>query len=161
MNKIEFLGAVAAELHALPPTDMKDRIGFLSEMIDDRIEEGLTEEAVIAEMGTPAEVAARILADSPASAQAGESAAPPKKKKRKRPALRTALLIASPIFASLLLAVSVALFCVIVTLLALAVSFFAVTLPCYLIFKGSWIAAKWLYGAAVVGVKALATFFDR
>ena len=43
MNKIEFLAAVSAKLDGLAPADVREQIGFLSEMIDDRMEEGITE----------------------------------------------------------------------------------------------------------------------
>ena len=65
MNKIEFLAAVSAKLDGLAPADVREQIGFLSEMIDDRMEEGITEAAAVAAVGAPAEVAARILADLP------------------------------------------------------------------------------------------------
>ena len=78
MNKIEFLAAVSAKLDGLAPADVREQIGFLSEMIDDRMEEGITEAEAVAAVGAPDEVAARILADLP-FATVTEAPAKPKK----------------------------------------------------------------------------------
>ena len=70
MNKIEFLAAVSAALGALPPEEIKGHINFLSEMIDDRVEEGLTEAEAIAAMGNPDHGASAILSDTVLSSHA-------------------------------------------------------------------------------------------
>lgn len=42
MNKNEFLSALKARLSALPPNELEERLEFYSEMLEDRIEEGLS-----------------------------------------------------------------------------------------------------------------------
>lgn len=64
MNKQEFLSELAKSLTGLPKDDIEERIEFYSEMIDDRIEEGKTEENAVAEIGTVEEVVDQILADT-------------------------------------------------------------------------------------------------
>ena len=144
MTKIEFLAAVAGELSGLSPADSKEQIGFLSEMLDDRIEEGLSEAAAVAAMGTPTDVAAAIIADAPFSTIVEESAPP-----KGRSVLRTALLcVSSPIWVSLLFAAVITLFCVIVTFGAVGLSLGIVALP-------SWFLAKHLYAYSIAGAKIL------
>ena len=67
MNKQEFLSLLAQELSGLPGKDVTDRLAFYDEMIDDRIEEGLSEEDAVDEMGPVDEVAAQILEEIPLS----------------------------------------------------------------------------------------------
>lgn len=143
MNKIEFLAAVSAKLDGLAPADVREQIGFLSEMIDDRMEEGITEAAAVAAVGAPDEVAARILADLP-FATVTDLPTPPKK----RSVLRTVLLaVTSPIWASLLFAFIITAFCLIVTLGTVgAVGVVA------------WYMAKYLYIYSLRGAKIVLSF---
>ena len=100
MNKQEFLLALEAALCGLPKGDVSERIDFYSEIIDDKIEEGLTEEQAVATVGSIDEIAAQILAEIPLSRLAKNKI---KSKKRKLSALEIVLLIlGSPIWLSLL-----------------------------------------------------------
>ena len=65
MNKANFLSALSAALRDLPKKDRKKTLDFYGELIDDRLEEGLTEESVFAEIGTPEEIAAQVLSELP------------------------------------------------------------------------------------------------
>ena len=150
MTKIEFLAAVSAELSGLRPADVREQIGFLSEMIDDRIDEGFSEAEAVLAMGAPASVAATILADAPFAAMIGEDG----RIKKKRGLFRTVLIwAASPIWVSLLFAAVIALFCVTVTLLSLALGFGIAVVPLYLIYKGSWLGGKYLFLGSVAGLR--------
>lgn len=64
MTKSEFLKELENKLIGLPKSDIDERIEFYSEMIDDRMEEGKTEEDAIREIGSPDEVADQILSDT-------------------------------------------------------------------------------------------------
>ena len=66
MTKHEFLVDLGLGLSCLPQEDAEERLSFYSEMIDDRIEEGLSEEEAVAAIGTVDEVAAGIKAEIPA-----------------------------------------------------------------------------------------------
>ena len=44
MHKQEFLDGLRARLRGLPEADIAERLAFYSEMIDDRTEDGLSEE---------------------------------------------------------------------------------------------------------------------
>lgn len=51
MNKSEFLLSLEKKLEALPPNEIEVTQGFYSEMIDDRIEDGMSEENAVAAVG--------------------------------------------------------------------------------------------------------------
>ena len=63
MNKQEFLAQLRNALSGLPKDDIEERIEFYSEMIEDRIEEGLSEEEAIAAVGTVEEIAGQVIAE--------------------------------------------------------------------------------------------------
>lgn len=65
MTRQEFLSALNDKLSNLPKKDTAERIKFYEEMIDDRIEEGLSEEEAIAELGTVDEIYEQFLGELP------------------------------------------------------------------------------------------------
>ena len=65
MLKAEFLARLREKLSCLPADDLEERLGFYGEMIDDRVEEGLSEHEAVATVGTVDEVADQILAETP------------------------------------------------------------------------------------------------
>ena len=65
MNKRDFLAAMRKGLNGLPENDIDERIAFYGEMIDDRMEEGLSEEEAVSRIGTVEEVIAHIVEDTP------------------------------------------------------------------------------------------------
>lgn len=64
MTKAEFLSALRARLSGLPEEDLKKSIEYYSEMIDDRMEDGLSEEDAVAAVGSIDEIVAQILSDT-------------------------------------------------------------------------------------------------
>lgn len=65
MRKQEFLTRLKANLAGLPQKDVDERLGFYSEMIDDRVEEGISEERAVAALGSVEEIASQIIAEIP------------------------------------------------------------------------------------------------
>lgn len=65
MNKCDFLTALRARLSGLPDADIERSLDYYGEMIDDRMEDGLTEEDAVAAIGTPEEIAAQICREMP------------------------------------------------------------------------------------------------
>ena len=65
MTKKEFLSSLRSKLQGLPPSDIDERISFYSEMIDDRMDEGKSEEEAIAEIGNVDDVVMEIAKDTP------------------------------------------------------------------------------------------------
>ena len=74
MTKIKFLLELSEKLSGLPQQDIEERLMFYSEMIEDRMEEGFSEEDAVAAIGSVEDVIAQILAQSK----------PEKKEKKKR-----------------------------------------------------------------------------
>jgi len=65
VTKQQFLTELRKKLSGLPQQDIDERLSFYSEMIEDRIEEGLTEKEAILDIGEVEDVAAQIIADMP------------------------------------------------------------------------------------------------
>ena len=65
MTKLEFLKQLEAKLCGLPQEDIQKSLDFYSEMIDDRIEDGISVEDAILQIGTPEEIAKQTLIDTP------------------------------------------------------------------------------------------------
>ena len=65
MTKTEFLLRLREMLSELPQEDAAERLVFYGEMIDDRMEDGLTEDEAVSGIGLPEEIAQQILAETP------------------------------------------------------------------------------------------------
>lgn len=144
MNKQEFLGVLRKGLSFLQDDEAEERLSFYREMIDDRVEEGLTEEEAVREIGTPEEILARILVDMP-SVKAEQKKSKPERRLRWWEILL--LILGSPIWLSLLLAAAAVALSLYAVLWSLVVSLWAVEIS--------------LWGAAlgtVVGGMGMAIF---
>ena len=65
MNKQEFLKALSDRLQGIPKEDREKSLEYYSEMIDDRTEDGLTEEQAVKAMGNVDEISDKIINDTP------------------------------------------------------------------------------------------------
>ena len=65
MTKNEFISRLRAEIAGLPKDELDERLAFYSEMIDDRMEEGLSEEEAVGDIGSVEDIAAQIIAETP------------------------------------------------------------------------------------------------
>lgn len=155
MNKQEFLAELKKGLHGLPQNDIEERLTFYSEMIDDRVEEGLTQEEAVSEIGTVDEIVSQIVTEIPLSKLV-------KEKVRTKRALRAweivLLTLGSPIWLSLLiaafavlLAVYISAWSVIVALWAAELSLAVSALGCILSFVIFAVQVNWLAGIAMLG----------
>lgn len=61
MTKREFLDELRRRLSDLNDADFEASVAYYEEMINDRMEDGLSEEEAVKEIGTPAEAASHIL----------------------------------------------------------------------------------------------------
>ena len=129
MTKQEFLMELRTGLSGLPQKDIEERLTFYSEMIEDRIEDGLSEEQAVLAVGTAKEIIAQTVAEIPLAKIAKERI----KSNRRFKAWEIVLLaLGSPIWLSLgialvavILSVYVALWSVIISLWAAFVSLVA------------------------------------
>lgn len=65
MNKQDFLAALKGRLAGIPESDLNERLDFYAEMIDDRIEDGLSEEEAVNEIGSVDEIVEQLLGEYP------------------------------------------------------------------------------------------------
>lgn len=136
MNKNEFLAALRAGLDGLPQGDIDNSVEYYSEMIDDRMEDGLTEQEAVAAVGELDAILQQILGDASLTQLVRVRA----KRARALTAWEIILLIlGSPIWLPLgLAAVAVALSLYIVAW-AIIVSLYAVDLSLAAAWLGCWI----------------------
>ena len=122
MTKMQFLMSLHNKLSGLPQNEIEERLNFYSEMIEDRIEEGVSEEEAVAQIGTVDEIAEQIIADIPLTKIAKEKIKP----KRHIKAWEIVLLIlGSPLWLSVLIAIFAVIFSFYVCLWAVIISLWA------------------------------------
>ena len=123
MSKQEFLDQLRLKLVGLPEKELCERLAFYSEAIDDRIEDGLSEEEAVSDIGTVDEIAAQIISDIPFAKIAKERIKP----KRRLGAWEIILIIlGSPIWLSLAIAAFAVILSLYVVLWSLIASVWAI-----------------------------------
>ena len=159
MNKLEFLSRLRAGLAGLPQEDIDERTSFYSEMIDDHIEDGLSEEEAVAKIGSAENVAAQIIADTPLTKLVKEKVKPKRKLKTWEIVL---LAVGSPLWVSLLIAAAAVVLSLYISLWACVISLWVVNLVLAVSFlgcavagvavtvQGYWINGLLLFGAALL-----------
>ena len=130
MSKQEFLAKLQTALCGLPQDDIQKSLDFYSEMIDDRIEDGLTEDDAIEQIGDIQEIANQILIDTPITKLVKQKI----KRTRRMSALEIVLLVlGSPIWLSLALSTVAVVLSVYASLWSVVISLWA----CEAAFVGS------------------------
>ncbi len=123
MNKQEYLSALRNALSGLPRDDIEERIAFYGEMIDDRMEEGMSEEEAVAGIGTVDEVRVQTVADIPLQKLVKEKVNP----KRALHAWEVALIVlGSPVWLPLLIAAAAIVLPLYIVVWAVIISLWAV-----------------------------------
>lgn len=138
MDKQAFLDALRKGLSGFPQEDIDQRLAFYSEMIDDRMEEGLSEEAAVAAMGPVNEIVSQIVGDVPLSKLVKETA---KSKRRLKTWEIILLVLGAPIWLSLLVAVLSVAFSLLASMGALIISLWAVAVSAVAVAIGALGAA--------------------
>ena len=120
MNRYDFYIALENGLSALPEQERQATIDYYAEMIDDRIEDGLGEEEAVAAVGDVDEIIRQVLMDTPLTKLV-------KEKVKTRRSLRAweiiLLVLGSPVWLPILIAVAAVIFSVGVAFWALVFSF--------------------------------------
>ena len=159
MRKQDFIKELRLNLSFLPKEEIDDRISFYSELIDDKIEEGVKEEDAIKSIGSIDEIINQIIDEMPLSKIAKDKI----KQKRKLSGLEIALIIVgSPIWLSLLLSLIAVLFSlyiigwsIVISIWAILISLIAVlvagiVLSIISLFSNIYIVALSYLGATLV-----------
>lgn len=156
MSKQEFLAELKARLSGLSQDDIGERLAFYKEMIDDRMEEGLSEEDAVSGIGPVDEIVSQIVAEVPLTKIVKEKVKPKRALKTWEIVL---LALGSPIWISLfiaafavILAAYVVVWSFIVSLWAIEVSFAACSLMGIISSVVFWIRGNVLTGIAMLGV---------
>ncbi len=123
MTKAMFLDALRRGLCGMPNADIEERLTFYSEMIDDRMEEGMEETAAVAAVGDVEEILSQIVADTPLTTLVKHKITP---KQRLRAWKIVLLILGSPVWLSLLLAALAIVFSLYAALWSVVVSLWAV-----------------------------------
>ena len=119
MDKFEFMSILEEGIKALPEKERREMLDYYSEMTEDRIEDGMSEEEAVADVGDVNEIIEQVLADTPLSKLVKEKV----KTRRSLTALEIILLIlGSPVWLPILIAVAAVIFSVGVAFWALVFS---------------------------------------
>lgn len=129
MNKQEYINRLNELLACLPADHRLESISFYEEMIDDRMEDGMTEEQAVAGLDAPGIAAEKILDDLPAVPRVVV-----KTRRKSRALLWGAAIIGSPLW------------------VALALAFAATVLGIYLCI---WLLAACIWVIAIGGILCL------
>lgn len=123
MTKTDFLLELTSRLSFLPREEVEEQVSFYSEMIDDRMEAGLSEAEAIAQIGAVEEIVSQTLADTPFARLAKEKFKP---KKRMHAWEIILLVLGSPIWLSLGIAAFSVVLSLYISLWAMVISLWAV-----------------------------------
>jgi len=138
MTKNEFLAELKERLAGLSEADLNQSLDYYAEMIEDRMEDGLPEDEAVSAIGTPGEVANEILGELPLTKLVKARVKP----NRKMAVWEIVLLIlGSPVWVSLLLALFAVVLSLYITLWSVVISLWSVEVA--------------LGGAVLAGVVAL------
>lgn len=123
MNKQEFLAQLGARLSGLPKQEVEERLRFYGEMIDDRMEDGLSEQEAVRDIGSVDDIVSQILSEIPLAKLAKEKIRP----KRKLRAWEIVLIaVGSPIWFSLLIAAFAVILSLYIVLWSVIIAFWSV-----------------------------------
>ena len=123
MRKQEFLTNLEERLSGLPSKEVKERLSFYSEMIDDRVDEGVSEEEAVSALGSLDGITSQIIAEMPLNKMVKHKMDPLRRIKAWEIIL---LALGSPIWRSLLIALFSLVLAFYVTLWSLGISLWAV-----------------------------------
>ena len=155
MTKIEFIEALKKGLQGLSQADIDRSVEFYSEMIDDRMEDGLSEEDAVKAVGTVDDAVNNILKEIPLPKIVKEKVRP----KRVLSAWEVVLIILGfPLWLPLLAAFFSVILAVVVALWSVIVSLYAVDLSLLLAGVGCIVGSviTFIFGGMPLGLVILA-----
>ncbi len=146
MNRQEFLAAIEEKLEGMPDEDVSSSLDYYEEMINERIDDGMSEEEAIRDMGSVDDITARIFAEQPLALVLRDNIRDKIKPSRALKVWEIVLIVlGSPLWISLLAAG----LAVVVALTAVALSVYA-ALWCVIL--ALWLCVFALGIAAVAGI---------
>ena len=159
MNKETFLNQLREKISYLPQNEVDERILFYEEMIDDRIEEGMTEEDAVAAVGSVDSISKHVMSETPLSKLVIDKVKPDRSLRGWEIAL---LIIGAPLWIplviaafSILLSVYIVLWSIVIVIYAADLSF-AVGAVCavptffYYFISGNGAGGLFMIGACLI-----------
>ena len=125
MNREQFITALRERLAGLPEEDIRSSLEYYGEMIDDRLEDGVPEEVAVTAFGTVDEIAEQILMDTPLPKLVKARIKPQRQLKAWEIVL---IIVGSPVWLPILIAIAAVVLAVYITLWAVIVSLYAAVL---------------------------------
>ena len=157
MNKAEFLNELRTKLNGLPQNDIEERVSFYTEMIDDRVEDGMSEEEAIEQIGPVDKVVETIVSEIPLSKIVKAKVKPQKK----MPVWAIVLLVLGfPVWFPILISLVSVIFSVYLTLWIIVITLYAVDLSLAVASIASIASAfiAFIGGEPLVGLASIGSF---
>jgi len=150
MTKLQFLLTLNEKLADRPRQEVEERLRFYSEMIEDRMEDGLSEEEAVAAVGSAEEIAAQIAEEIPP----GSFPETPVQKKRRGAGEILLLILGAPLWIPLLIAAAAVVLAVYISWWAVLIALWAVDIALGCCTFGCLVfgAAYCFRGSAAVGL---------
>ena len=126
MKKNEFLSEMKSALAKLSAKDVKEHLIFYSEMIDDKIEEGLSEEEAVASIDAPKDIAAQIMREIKTQKRKT------REKRKLKPWEITVLILGSPLWITLLSVGGAVILSIFAVMLSLNLALWALEIPFFI-----------------------------
>lgn len=123
MTKIHFLLTLRDKLAVLPEKDIEERLSFYSEMIEDRMEDGLSEDEAVSAVGSIDDIAAQIIKETSLTKIAKEKI---KQKTKTNPWVPLLIVLGAPLWLSLGIAVFAIILSIFISLWAIIISFWSI-----------------------------------
>ena len=172
MKRQEFLDELKKAMWALSEDEQKSSLEYYAEMIDDRMEDGLSEEEAVAAIGTLDEIVEQIMSETPHAPavvnreekQEKETEQPKQVKQKRQLAtwMVVLLVLGSPLWISLVAGIGGGIFGIYVSLWAVVIALYATTFALAVCAIGLLVAAfslLWIRrfgkGAVLVGAALL------
>lgn len=126
MKKQEFISELQRLLSKLPAREVRERLVFYSEMIDDKKEEGLSEEDAVASVGTPKVIASQITDEIRSQKKKT------KEKRKLKPWEITVLILGSPLWIAFLAVAASVVLSIFAVMLSVNLALWALEIPFFI-----------------------------
>ncbi len=126
MKKQEFITELRKRLSPLSQCDIDKYSDYYSEMIDDRIEDGLSEEEAVNDLGSFETIVSQLLADTPKKQPAQDFSTNTEKNKLPLWCIILIAILTSPIWISIISSAAGAVFSVIIVVFSFVIMLYAV-----------------------------------
>jgi uncharacterized membrane protein len=128
MTKVEFIKELKDRLSKLPDYEINRTVSFYTEIIDDRIEEGISEEQAVSSLGSIEKIASDTLIDTPLSSLIQEKIKESKNKSKNQTLWLVLVICGFPFWLPMLIAFVSVVLSLFITVWAVVISLFAAEL---------------------------------